>query len=141
MRLPVSLLIWLKLTFSRSLVAGKSWIGQDTSERRRKPFQYARGAMERSYTTNLATGQNLNVPTTRVLCIGSRAAVLTPFRQKISRPREAALRPQLPRRSLLELGRNRIELRIEGAADRIHAGDDHDRDAGGNQPVFNCGSA
>jgi hypothetical protein len=39
MRLPVSALIWLKLTFSRSLVAGKSWIGHETSERRRKPFQ------------------------------------------------------------------------------------------------------
>src|SRR5262245_20320000 len=59
MRLPVSLLIWLKLTFSRSLVAGKSWIGQDTSERRRKPFQYARGAMERSYTTNFTMEQDL----------------------------------------------------------------------------------
>src|SRR5215475_11839657 len=51
MRLPVSLLIWLKLIFSRSLVAGNSWMGQDTRERRRKPFQYARGAMGRSYTT------------------------------------------------------------------------------------------
>src|SRR4030095_585213 len=45
MRLPVSLLIWLKLIFSRSLVAGNSWMGQDTRERRRKPFQYARGSM------------------------------------------------------------------------------------------------
>jgi hypothetical protein len=40
----------LKLIFSRSLVAGKSWIGQDTRERRKKPFQYARGAMGRSYS-------------------------------------------------------------------------------------------
>src|SRR5262249_15936890 len=90
MRLPVSLLIWLKLTFSRSLVAGKSWIGQDTSERRRKPFQYARGAMERSYTTNRTKERKPNVLVTRVVCIGSRAPVPTPFRQKP--PSRAALR-------------------------------------------------
>src|SRR4030081_2759595 len=39
------LLIWLKLTFSESDVAGYSETGQVTSERRRKPFQLARGAM------------------------------------------------------------------------------------------------
>src|SRR5438132_9570877 len=45
MRWPVLRLIWLKLTFSESEVAGYSATGQVTSERRRKPFQLARGAM------------------------------------------------------------------------------------------------
>src|SRR5688572_7083475 len=44
MRLPVFLLSWLKRTFSLSLVAGKRAIGQETSERRRYPFQFARAA-------------------------------------------------------------------------------------------------
>src|SRR6478672_10886992 len=46
MRWPVLRLIWLKLTFSVSEVAGYSATGQVTSERRRKPFQFARGAMD-----------------------------------------------------------------------------------------------
>src|SRR6187551_3232849 len=45
MRLPVFLLIWLKLIFSDSDVAGNSAIGQVTSESRKKPFQLARGAI------------------------------------------------------------------------------------------------
>src|SRR5437762_11674588 len=45
MRWPVLRLIWLKLTFSESEVAGYSATGQVTRERRRKPFQLARGAM------------------------------------------------------------------------------------------------
>src|SRR5258705_11736270 len=45
MRWPVLRLIWLKLTFSVSEVAGYSATGQVTSERRKKPFQLARGAM------------------------------------------------------------------------------------------------
>src|SRR6478609_7573688 len=45
MRWPVLRLIWLKLTFSVSDVAGYKATGQVTSERRRKPFQLARGAM------------------------------------------------------------------------------------------------
>src|ERR1700732_2724841 len=45
MRCPVFVLIWLKLIFSDSEVAGYSATGQVTSERRRKPFQFARGAM------------------------------------------------------------------------------------------------
>src|SRR6202789_1943431 len=45
MRWPVLRLIWLKLTFSVSDVAGYRATGQVTSERRRKPFQLARGAM------------------------------------------------------------------------------------------------
>src|SRR6202043_3205289 len=50
MRWPVLRLIWLKLTFSVSDVAGYRATGQVTSERRKKPFQLARGAM--SYSEN-----------------------------------------------------------------------------------------
>src|SRR4051812_23874310 len=50
MRCPVLRLIWLKLTFSVSEVAGYRATGQVTSERRRKPFQLARGAMGYSET-------------------------------------------------------------------------------------------
>src|ERR1700750_2440919 len=42
---PVFLLIWLKLMFSHSEVAGNRAIGQVTRESRRKPFQLARGAI------------------------------------------------------------------------------------------------
>ena len=49
-RWPVLRLIWLKLTFSVSDVAGNRATGQVTSERRRKPFQLARGAMGYSET-------------------------------------------------------------------------------------------
>jgi hypothetical protein len=41
-------LIWLKLIFSESEVAGYKATGQVTSERRKKPFQLARGAIEYS---------------------------------------------------------------------------------------------
>src|ERR1700737_4980389 len=46
MRLPVFRLIWLKLIFSESEVAGYKATGQVTRERRKKPFALARGAME-----------------------------------------------------------------------------------------------
>src|ERR1700681_3579290 len=46
MRWPVFLLMWLKLIFSESEVAGYKATGQVTSERRRKPFQLARGAIQ-----------------------------------------------------------------------------------------------
>src|ERR1700733_12145588 len=46
MRWPVLRLIWLKLIFSESDVAGYKATGQVTSERRKKPFQLARGAIE-----------------------------------------------------------------------------------------------
>src|ERR1700730_5796611 len=46
MRWPVFLLIWLKLICSESEVAGYKATGQVTSERRKKPFQLARGAIE-----------------------------------------------------------------------------------------------
>src|SRR5215213_10248902 len=45
MRCPVFLLIWLKWIFSESVVAGYKATGQVTRERRKKPFQLARGAM------------------------------------------------------------------------------------------------
>src|SRR5258707_12019867 len=52
MRWPVLRLIWLKLTFSVSEVAGYSATGQVTSERRKKPFELARGAMRYSEKRN-----------------------------------------------------------------------------------------
>src|SRR5437764_6586183 len=42
---PVFLLSWLKWIFSESVVAGYKATGQVTRERRKKPFQLARGAM------------------------------------------------------------------------------------------------
>src|ERR1700721_284842 len=45
MRWPVFRLSWLNEIFSLSEVAGYSATGQVTSERRKKPFQFARGAM------------------------------------------------------------------------------------------------
>src|SRR6202022_3296419 len=59
MRWPVLRLIWLKLTFSVSDVAGYSATGQVTSERRKNPFQLARGAM--GYSDN-ATDQGPRIP-------------------------------------------------------------------------------
>jgi hypothetical protein len=47
----------LKLTFSVSDVAGYRATGQVTSERRKKPFQLARGAMGYS-ETRLTTGDD-----------------------------------------------------------------------------------
>src|SRR5436309_3040746 len=47
-RWPVFLLIWLKLIFSESDVAGYKATGQVTRERRKKPFQLARGAIRNS---------------------------------------------------------------------------------------------
>src|SRR6201985_338550 len=49
-RWPVLRLIWLNETFSLSDVAGYRATGQVTSERRKKPFQLARGAMGYSET-------------------------------------------------------------------------------------------
>src|ERR1700737_1229295 len=59
MRWPVLRLIWLKLTFSVSDVAGYRATGQVTSERRKKPFQLARGAM--GYSEN-ATDEGPRIP-------------------------------------------------------------------------------
>src|ERR1700709_995843 len=52
MRWAVFRLSWLNETFSDSDVAGYSATGQVTSERRRKPFQFARGAMVRNSNTD-----------------------------------------------------------------------------------------
>src|SRR5947208_3042768 len=52
MRWPVLRLIWLNETFSVSDVAGYRATGQVTSERRKKPFQLARGAMGNSEGRN-----------------------------------------------------------------------------------------
>src|SRR3954451_922459 len=49
-RWPVFLLIGLKLIFSESEVAGYRATGQVTRERRKKPFQLARGAIGYSKT-------------------------------------------------------------------------------------------
>src|ERR1700716_3862497 len=53
MRWPVLRLIWLKLIFSESEVAGYNATGQVTSERRKKLFQLARGAIEILHSTEL----------------------------------------------------------------------------------------
>src|SRR5271169_1661385 len=68
MRWPVLRLIWLKLTFSVSDVAGYNATGQVTSERRRKPFQLARGAM--GYSSD-ATTKTLRLPSMNPLSSGS----------------------------------------------------------------------
>src|ERR1700687_1902020 len=59
MRWPVLRLTWLKLTFSVSDVAGYRATGQVTSERHKKPFQLARGAM--GYSEN-ATDEGPRIP-------------------------------------------------------------------------------
>src|SRR3954453_23504551 len=60
MRWPVFLLIWLKLIFSESEVAGYRATGQVTRERRKKPFQLARGAMGYSKTQRGTGGFKTN---------------------------------------------------------------------------------
>src|SRR5450432_4242594 len=57
MRWPVLRLIWLKETFSVSDVAGYRATGQVTSERRKKPFQLARGAMGKLRQTQQRKGR------------------------------------------------------------------------------------
>src|SRR5579883_3409012 len=66
-RWPVFRLSWLKETFSDSDVAGYSATGQVTSERRRKPFQLARGAMvgELQYWCRIQDERPGLVPTPR----------------------------------------------------------------------------
>src|SRR6266480_2887245 len=51
MRWPVLRLIWLKLISSVSDVAGYNATGQVTSESLRKPFQFARGAIDATPNT------------------------------------------------------------------------------------------
>src|SRR6202165_705515 len=67
MRWPVFRLIWLKLIFSESEVAGYKATGQVTSERRKKPFQLARGAIQKYsklYRTRIQDDPAALVPTT-----------------------------------------------------------------------------
>jgi hypothetical protein len=66
MRWPVFRLIWLKLIFSESEVAGYKATGQVTSERRKKPFQLARGAIQKYsklYRTRIQDDLTSLVPT------------------------------------------------------------------------------
>src|ERR1700694_4689290 len=65
MRWPVFRLIWLKLIFSESEVAGYKATGQVTRERRKKPFQLARGAMgtPKRYRTRTQDDPAALVPT------------------------------------------------------------------------------
>src|SRR3954451_22430698 len=56
MRWPVLRMIWLNETFSVSEVAGYRATGQVTSERRKKPFQLARGAMGKLRQTQQTKG-------------------------------------------------------------------------------------
>src|SRR6266481_2065323 len=67
MRCPVLRLIWLKLIFSESEVAGYKATGQVTSERRKKPFQLlARGAIQKYsklYRTRIQDDLTSLVPT------------------------------------------------------------------------------
>jgi hypothetical protein len=37
----------------------------------------------------------------------------------------------------LQLGRNAVKLGVEARTDRIHGGDDDNRDAGSDQAIFN----
>src|SRR5258708_4296793 len=60
MRWPVLRLIWLNETFSVSDVAGYRATGQVTSERRKKPFQLARGAMGNSGNTQQTKPREYN---------------------------------------------------------------------------------
>src|ERR1700761_7948167 len=59
-RWPVFRFSWLKEIFSDSEVAGYSAIGQVTRERRRKPFQFARGAMDAVLQTRGRFGLKTN---------------------------------------------------------------------------------
>src|ERR1700684_1255988 len=60
MRWPVLRLSWLNETFSDSEVAGYSATGQVTRERRRKPFQFARGAIDAVLQTRGRFGLKTN---------------------------------------------------------------------------------
>src|ERR1700688_4386564 len=60
MRWPVCLLIWLKVTFSVSEVAGKSATGQVTNDSFKKPFQFARGAISSNSVT--LVGDSIDQP-------------------------------------------------------------------------------
>src|SRR3981189_1321459 len=75
MRWPVFRLIWLKLIFSESELAGYKATGQVTSERRKKPFQLARGAIRKLQRNG--TQQILDSIKLAISRSGRRAAILT----------------------------------------------------------------
>src|SRR5512147_1472159 len=103
MRWPVLRLIWLNETFSVSDVAGYRATGQVTSERRRKPFQLARGAMGYSEKTQQTIGKDtIGSPPLKHGWAGNRATALT-----AERPRSAA--------GLRSFGRCCRAVRPEGA--------------------------
>src|SRR6266852_3021589 len=78
MRWPVFRLIWVKLIFSESEVAGYKATGQVTSERRKKPFQLARGAIQilQLYRTRIQDDPASLVPTFKLGCSPARALAL-----------------------------------------------------------------
>src|SRR6266480_1754450 len=82
-RLPVFLLIWLKLIFSDSDVAGNSAIGHVTSDSRKKPFQLARGAI----TQTPPDTEYLSQYRRQGLDVESRINSLGSCRQSIASPR------------------------------------------------------
>src|SRR6266478_5533546 len=63
------------------------------------------------------------------------------LRRKRQRPRIAGASAVLSRYCLFQLGRDEPELRIEGGADTVDGNDDHDRNTGGDQAVFDGGRA
>src|SRR5436190_16106009 len=85
MRLPVFLLIWLKLILSDSEVAGKSAIGQVTSDSRKKPFQLARGAILKLHLIL----KNLNQYRWQRLDVESRISSPGSYRRLSAGPRQA----------------------------------------------------
>ena len=62
MRWPVFRFSWLNEIFSHSDVAGYSATGQVTRDRRRKPFQLARGAIRRTPVTGLGLKTHEGLP-------------------------------------------------------------------------------
>src|ERR1700684_670189 len=77
MRGPVLRLSWLKLTFSVSDVAGYRATGQVTSERRKKPFQLARGAMGYSETRQTTGDDTTGEPGFKLTGAGNLLTALT----------------------------------------------------------------
>src|SRR5260370_565408 len=62
-------------------------------------------------------------------------------RRKRQRPRITEASAVLSRYRLLQFGRDELEFGIEGGADTVDGNDDHDRNAGGDQTVFDGGGA
>ena len=96
MRWPVLRLIWLKLTFSVSDVAGYRATGQVTSERRRKPFQLARGAMGYSETQQTTAEDTTGEPEFKRILRRNLLTALTVAGTDGSEADAAAFWPVLP---------------------------------------------